>query len=233
MRSYKSVYTCTRNNGRGLLVNIIIAVFLAKISPMLRFNENRVYFFYFVTWISMIFWTVLVVFTTILVRKSWKPKWYSWSAKKKKLKPLGHPAGLEGRSGALRAPLRPSSPAGWPSGFNLFLFCTSWNHFGFKISDQNRRETTKTIQKNHWNQVTKKKKTRFLFNTCQSKSYYRNDSWISTTLKHSTPEFGWHCNFDKWQFTFRPKNFWLSEFVYIPIFSRILDISWHLKILHV
>ena len=140
MGSYKSVYTCTRNNGRGLLVNFIIAVFLAKISPMLRFNENRVYFFYFVTWISMTFWTVLVVFTTILVRKSWKPKWYSWSAK------------------TLRAPLRPSSPAGWPSGFNLFLFCTSWNHFGFKISDQNRRETPKTIQKNHWNQVTKIKK---------------------------------------------------------------------------
>ena len=88
MCSDKSVYTCTRNNGQGLLVNILIAVFLAK-----------------------------------------------------------------------RAPLRPSSPAGWPSGFNLFLFCTSWNHFGFKISDKNRRETTKTIQKNHWNQVTKKKDT--------------------------------------------------------------------------
>ena len=56
---------------------------MAKISPMLDFNENRVYFFYFVIWISLIFLTFLVVFTTILAKKSWKPKWYSWSAKKK------------------------------------------------------------------------------------------------------------------------------------------------------
>ena len=125
MRIYKSVYTCTRNNGRGLLVNIIIAVFLAKISPMLRFNENRVYFFYFVTCISMIFWYVLVVFTTILVRKSWKPKWYSWSAKKKNSRST--PA------------LEPSRVAKWfqfifilhfmkPLWFQDFWPKSSWNH---------------------------------------------------------------------------------------------------------
>ena len=43
--------------------------------------------------------------------------------------------------------------------FNLFLFRTSWNHFGFKISRQNSRETTKKVKKNQWNQVTKKKDT--------------------------------------------------------------------------
>ena len=86
---------------------------MAKISPMLDFNGNRVYFFYFVTWISLIFWTFLVVFTTILARKSWKPKWYSWSAKKKNWNHLvirlGSRAGAErearsgGRSGGPRA----------------------------------------------------------------------------------------------------------------------------------
>ena len=136
---------------------------------MLDFNRNRVYFFYFVTWISLIFLTFLVVFTTILARKSWKPKWYSWSAKKNKFKPLGASAGPSGlRSGlrsALRAPfrppLRPSGPAEAPSGFNFFLFRTSWNHFGFKISCQNSRETTKKVKKNQWNQVTKKKRHGF------------------------------------------------------------------------
>ena len=140
MRSYKSVYTCTRNNGRGLLVNIIIAVFLTKILPMLRFNENRVYFFYFVTWISMIFWTVLVVFTTILVRKSWKPKWYSWSAKKKKIEttwPPGWARGPEWSAKRSAPALQPSRVAKWFK----FFFCTSWiPHWFSRFSDQNRRD---------------------------------------------------------------------------------------------
>ena len=84
-------------------------------------------------------------------KKILKPKWYSWSAKKK-IETTCWP------SWALGPPLRPSGPAGSASGFNLFLFRTSWNHFGFKISCQNTRETTKKVKKNSWNQITKKKK---------------------------------------------------------------------------
>ena len=134
MRSYKSVYTCTRNNGQGLLVNILIAVFLAKISPMLRFNANRVYFFYFVTWISMIFWTILVVFTTILARQSWKPKWYSWSAKKKKNETtwwLGWALGPSLHFSRSAPALEPSRVAKW---FQFFFFLHFMNtNMVFKI----------------------------------------------------------------------------------------------------
>ena len=37
---------------QGFVSKVIIAAFLAQISPMLDFNVNRVYFFYFVIWIS-------------------------------------------------------------------------------------------------------------------------------------------------------------------------------------
>ena len=140
MRSYKSVYTCTRNNGRGLLVNIIIAVFLAKISPMLRFNENRVYLFYFVTWISVIFWTVLLV-----SRRFWsenlETKVVSWSAKKQ---------------------IETTWPPGWargPERSAFFFSCTSWIPLWFsRFSDQNRREYHQDGSKNHWNPSYKIKK---------------------------------------------------------------------------
>ena len=56
----------------------------------------------------------------------------------------------------------------------------------------------------------------------------RNDSQISTTLKHSTPEFGWHLNFDLWQFTFRPGNFWWSEIGHnIPFFQFSSKLCWN------
>ena len=45
------------------------AVFLSKISPKQDFNRNRAYFFYFVTWISLIIWSLLVVFTNIFGKK--------------------------------------------------------------------------------------------------------------------------------------------------------------------
>ena len=161
MRIYKSVYTCTRNNGQGLLVNIIIAVFLAKISPMLRFNENRVYFFYFVTCISMIFWYVLVVFTTILVRKSWKPKWYSWSAKKKNWNHLA--TRLGSRAGAERFALH-SGPRAQPGGQVVSIYfyfalheTTLVSRFLTKIVVKPPRRFKKIIETR-----SQKKKTRFL-----------------------------------------------------------------------
>ena len=130
---------------------------------MLDFNANRVYFFYFVIWISWIFLTFMLVFTSILARKSWNQSGIH-EVRKKKIETTCWPGW------ALGPPLRPSGPAGSASGFNLFLFRTSWNHFGFKISCQNTRETTKKVKKNSWNQITKKKKTRFLFKTFFEKS---------------------------------------------------------------
>ena len=98
-----------------------IAVFMTKISPMLDFNVNNVYFHILWPWYQWFFWTFLVVFTNILARKSWNPRWYSWSARWKKLKPFG-------------------------SSWAVFLFCTKWNHFAFTISCQKSRETTKKVQ---------------------------------------------------------------------------------------
>ena len=42
---------------------------MSKISQNQDFNVNRAYFFYFVTWISLIIWSLLVVFTNIFGNK--------------------------------------------------------------------------------------------------------------------------------------------------------------------
>ena len=58
-------------------IKIIIAVFLAKISTKRDFNVNHAYFFYFVTWISLIFLMVSGVFKDILAAKIENLGWYS------------------------------------------------------------------------------------------------------------------------------------------------------------
>ena len=60
-----------------IYTRIIKAVFLSKISPKRDFNVNHAYFFYFVTWISLIFLMVSVVFMDILVGKFENLGWYS------------------------------------------------------------------------------------------------------------------------------------------------------------
>ena len=81
------------------------------------FQWNPDFVFYFVIWISFIFFTFLVVLTTILARQSWKPKWYSWSA-----------INIIETSCAVRRPERRSqSPDRSPSGFKLFSFA-QYNH---------------------------------------------------------------------------------------------------------
>ena len=71
---------------------------------MLDFNGNRVYFFYFVIWISWFFLTFMVVFTSILARKSWNQSGIH-EVRKKKLKQLADPAGPSGlRSGPRAQP---------------------------------------------------------------------------------------------------------------------------------
>ena len=119
---------------------------MPKIQPMLDFNENPVYFFYFVTWISLFFLTFLVVFTTILARKSWKPKWYSCSAKKK----INHLVPQLGRRFALRFGLR-SGPRAQPSHqvVSIFFFALHEYHFGFQdFLAKIVVNTTKKVKKN-------------------------------------------------------------------------------------
>jgi len=53
------------------------AAFLAKISPKRDFNGNHAYFFYFVTWYSLIFLMIPVVFTDIFAGKIENLGWYS------------------------------------------------------------------------------------------------------------------------------------------------------------
>ena len=75
----------------------------------------------------------------------------------------------------------PSGPAVSPSGFNLFLFGTSWNHFGFKIYCQNSRETTY------------RKDSELSTTEIQLDQASFQDSWVSkdVTVVYSTSEFFW------------------------------------------
>ena len=79
---------------KALYYKIIIAVFLTKISPKQDFMVNHAYFFYFVTWISLIFLMISGVFTDIF----WEQKienlgWYSWNQTKKNWNFSGTPLG--------------------------------------------------------------------------------------------------------------------------------------------
>ena len=90
------------------------AVFLSKISPMLHFNINHSYFFYFGTWISLIFLEFCVVFTNLLAGKfETLVVFMKWG--KKKLKPIWRPGWARGPP--LRPPLRAtrSAPASAPA----------------------------------------------------------------------------------------------------------------------
>ena len=104
-------------------------------------------------------------------------RWYSWNSVKKKLKLFGRPAGLEGRSGALRAPLRPSSPAGRPKSFNLFFYRVSWNHLWFQIFlPKNFRETTQSAQIIHETRSQQKKMRGFYLKP--GNFYFLRTPWV-------------------------------------------------------
>ena len=85
------------------------AELLAQISPMLDINKNPVYFFIFVTWYSLIFWTVLVIFTNTFGSKSLNHGGIHEVRQKKAetTRALGWALGPP-----LRPPLRPSGPTG-------------------------------------------------------------------------------------------------------------------------
>ena len=118
---------------KDLHYKIIIAVFLAKISPKQDFMVNHAYFFYFVTWISLIFLMVSGVFTDIYCeQKIENLGWYSWNQTKK----------IET--------------------FNLFFCLVSWNHPRFqfllpKISVKPLKPSKKSMKPGH-----KKKMRSFL-----------------------------------------------------------------------
>ena len=136
------------------------AAFLAKILPKRDFNANHAYFFYFVTWYSLIFLMVSVVFTDIFRRIKFKP-WVVFMKpnKKKNWNLWGTPLGPRASAPAL-------GPSGVPQRFQFIfllgfmkppkvsiLSCEKypWNHWNH--------------QKYQWNQITKKKNAWFLFKT--------------------------------------------------------------------
>ena len=77
-------------------------------------------YFYFVTWISVFFFNHLAGIQDYFVQKILKTQVVFKMCKKNETT---------------------WTPAGWPSDFNVFLFCTLCNHFGFKISVQNSHDT--------------------------------------------------------------------------------------------
>ena len=139
---------------------------MAKISPKQDFMVNHAYFFYFVTWISLIFLIVPGVFTDILGSKKLKTLGGIHETRKKKLKLLGHPARPSGLRSSLRSSLRPSGPAGCPRSFNLFFCLVSWNHPRFQfLLPKNIREIPETIKKINETRSQQKKMNGFLYKT--------------------------------------------------------------------
>ena len=128
-----------------------IPVFLSKISPREDFIRNHSYFFYFWTWISLIFLEFWLVFTNLLAGK-FETLVVFMKFEKKKLKPIWRLGWALGPP--LRPPLRASrsAPALGPSGVTekfKFIFLS-----GFmkppKVSifaPTNIRETPETIKK--------------------------------------------------------------------------------------
>ena len=82
------------------------AAFLAKISPKRDFNGNHAYFFYFVTWYSLIFLMVSVVFTDIFRTIKLKTLVVFMKPNKKKIETSEAPRWARGPP--LRPPLRAS-----------------------------------------------------------------------------------------------------------------------------
>ena len=130
---------------KDLHYKIIIAVFLAKISPKQDFMVNHAYFFYFVTWISLIFLMVSGVFTDIYCEQKLENLgWYSWNQTKNSWN-----SGVGFRAGGL------SIGAGrgrhreiHSQSFNFFFCLVSWNHQRFQFSlPINIRETPEIMKK--------------------------------------------------------------------------------------
>ena len=119
---------------------------------MLDFNKNPAYFFIFVTWYSLIFWTVLVVFTNTFDSKSCNHGGIHEVRQKK--------AETTWASGwALGPPLRPplrasrSAPAlgpnQMPKWFQLIFLPNFMKPPWFQdLLPKSIRETTKTAKKN-------------------------------------------------------------------------------------
>ena len=117
------------------------AVFLSQISPMLDFNKNPAYFFIFVTWYSLIFWTVLVVFTNTFGSKSWNHGGIHEVRQKKSWNQLGICLGPRASAPAL-------GPKQIPNWFQLIFLPNFMKPPWFQdLLPKSIRETTKTAKK--------------------------------------------------------------------------------------
>ena len=117
MKDICTKYNQSRTSTSGLFC-LFICIFVQNITKA-GFQYKQRIFFYFVAWLSLIFFDFWW-YSQLFGNKSWNPRLYTWSAKKK-LTPLGHSAAPSRRR---------SGPAEYPSGFNLFHLI---NHLCFKI----------------------------------------------------------------------------------------------------
>ena len=124
---------------------IIIAVFLAILSPKQDFMVNHAYFFNFVTWISLIFLMVSGVFTDIYCEQKLENLgWYSWNQTKNS----GN-SGVGFRAGGLSIGAGRGRHREIQShSFNFFFCLVSWNHQRFQfLLPINIRETPEIMKK--------------------------------------------------------------------------------------
>ena len=119
-----------------------IPVFLSKISPKSDFIRNHSYFFYFWTWISLIFLKFWVVFTNLLAGK-FETLVVFMKFENKKIETHLAPR-LGPRTSA--PALGPSLGARWVS---IFLFRNFMKPPKFQISCQKIRETTQNSKKSN------------------------------------------------------------------------------------
>ena len=127
------------------------AVFLSQISPMLDFNKNPAYFFIFVTWYSLIFWIVLVVFTNTFGGKSWTHGGIHEVRLKKSWNHFGMCLGPRASAPAL-------GPKHMPKWFQLIFLPHFMKPPWFQdLLPKSIRETTKTAKKINETRSQKKK----------------------------------------------------------------------------
>ena len=115
---------------------------------MVDFNGNRLYFFYF-DLDFMHYINLLGGIHEYFGKKIFKPRWYSWSAKKKSWNHLGIRLGPRASAPALG----PSLGARWVSIY--FIFELHEYHQSFKFSCQKIREYPQNFQKINEIQVQK------------------------------------------------------------------------------
>ena len=103
------------------------------------------------------------VFTNIFGSKKSKTLGGIHETRQKKIKLPGHPAGPSG----LRSD--PRAQPGQQVVSIYFYFALHETTLVSRFLAKNTRETTKKVKKNSWNQITRKKKTRFVFKTLETR----------------------------------------------------------------